>query len=153
MKAYYYLISNLKQELESIATVNTVSVGTLRDVDLLKKTIYPLVHIIVNSVSYGTRVSTYNVTFVAADIVDINKDTPEDTFQLNDNEHDVLNSMDVVINRLVQSMIRGNLYDLQIMINEDDNPTAEPFTERFENYLTGWGITVDIQVPNEMSIC
>lgn len=153
MKAYYYLISNLKQELESIATVNTVSVGSLDDVDLLKKTIYPLVHIIVNTVSYGVRVNSYNVTIVAMDVVDINKDTPEDTFDTNDNEHDVLNSMDIVINRLVQSMIRGNLYDRQIMIDEDDNPSAEPFTERFENYLAGWGITVDVQVPNDMSIC
>lgn len=153
MKAYYYLISNLKSELESIATVNTVSVGAIDDVDLLKKTIYPLVHIIVNSVRYGSRVNVYNVTIMAADVVDINKDTPENTFESNDNEHDVLNSMDIVLNRLVQSMIRGDLYDREIIINEDDSPEAEPFTERFENYLAGWGISVDIQVPNEMSIC
>jgi hypothetical protein len=29
----------------------------------------------------------------------------------------------------------------------------EPFTERFENYMAGWTMTLDIVTPNEMTIC
>jgi hypothetical protein len=35
----------------------------------------------------------------------------------------------------------------------DGNPTFEPFTERFENYLAGWACTFDLLVPNDMTKC
>jgi hypothetical protein len=35
----------------------------------------------------------------------------------------------------------------------DGDPTIEPFTERFENYLAGWTVTFDILVPNDMTVC
>jgi hypothetical protein len=35
----------------------------------------------------------------------------------------------------------------------DGNASCEPFAERFENYLAGWTMTLDILVPNSMTIC
>jgi hypothetical protein len=35
----------------------------------------------------------------------------------------------------------------------DGNPTFEPFTERFENYLSGWALSFDLLLPNDMTKC
>jgi hypothetical protein len=47
---------------------------------------------------------------------------------------------------------RGTLYTDKFEIEGDI--ICEPFTERFENLLTGWNLTFDMIVPNtEISIC
>ena len=33
------------------------------------------------------------------------------------------------------------------------NPTAEPFTERFENDLAGWSLSFSVLFANDMTIC
>ena len=60
-------------------------------------------------------------------------------------------SLLAVLNRAYQQMLHGNLWDSLFVIEE--NPSLEPFTERFENLLAGWTMTFDVLVPNEMSIC
>jgi hypothetical protein len=56
-----------------------------------------------------------------------------------------------VLNRFVELLRRGDLYDGELVL--DGIPIAEPFTERFENLLAGWSLTLDILVPNDMTIC
>jgi hypothetical protein len=46
---------------------------------------------------------------------------------------------------------RGDLYSDAYQV--DGTPTCEPFTERMENNLTGWTLTCDILIPNDMTIC
>jgi hypothetical protein len=93
----------------------------------------------------------FNITVIAMDIVDISKSKTVDVFRGNDNELDVLNTQLEVLNRFVELLRRGDLYDGELVL--DGIPTAEPFTERFENLLAGWSLTLDILVPNDMTIC
>ena len=151
MVGFYTIIDKLKTELNSSPFVNSVTEGSIFNVDLAKQTIFPLSHIMVNSASFEENVMRFNVSIIAMDIVDISKDETTDVFTGNDNEQDVLNTQLAVLQRVYEVMRRGTLYTELFQV--DGSPNCEPFTERFENLLAGWTMTFDVLVPNEMSIC
>jgi hypothetical protein len=150
MKAYTYLLEELKAEIETIPMVTTVTQGGLDDIDNYKQTLFPLVHIIVNSVTASSNTFTFNVSIISMDVVDIAKDETINIFYGNDNEIDVLNTTMVILTRIIEVLIRGELSRKMEIVG---TPNMQPFTERFENYLAGWTATMDIIVPNDMSIC
>jgi hypothetical protein len=150
MKAYTYLIDTLRTAFEDIELVTSVTTGSIDDIDNYKQTLFPLVHIIVNSMSPESNILRFNVTIMAMDVVDISKSETTDKFKGNDNEQEVLNTTGIILIRISELLRRGYLNDLMEI---DGNGTCEPFTERFENYLAGWAMTLDIILPNEMSIC
>jgi hypothetical protein len=150
MKAYTYLLEELKAEIETIPMVTTVTQGGLDDIDNYKQTLFPLVHVIVNSVTASSNTFTFNVSIISMDVVDIAKDETTNIFYGNDNEIDVLNTTMVILTRIIEVLIRGELSRKMEIVG---TPSMQPFTERFENYLAGWTATMDIIVPNDMSIC
>jgi hypothetical protein len=151
MTGYYNLLDKLKTHFDADVIVNTVTQGDIFDVDLSKQTIFPLVHIMVNSCSLDESTATWNVSLIAMDVVDISKDATTDLFLGNDNEIDVLNTQHAVLNRAYQLIKHGSLaYDLFMV---EGTASLEPFTERFENYMAGWTMTFDVVTPNEMTIC
>jgi hypothetical protein len=151
MTGYYNLLDKLKTHFDSDAIVNTITQGDIFKVDLAKQTIFPLIHIMVNSCTIDEQTTTWNVSLIAMDVVDLSKTLTTDVFLGNDNEIDVLNTQHAVLNRVYDIMKRGSLmYDL---FQVEGTATLEPFTERFENYLAGWTMTLDIVTPNEMTIC
>jgi hypothetical protein len=151
MKGFYNLIDTIKAELDSIPFVNTVTQGDIYEVDLAKQTIFPLSHIMVNGANFEDKVIRFNVSILAMDIVDINKEDSPTVYVGNDNVQDVLNQQLIVCQRVFESAKRGDLYS--DLYQTDGAATCEPFTERFENFLAGWTMTFDILVPNEMSVC
>lgn len=148
---YFDIIDKLKAHFENDELITTVSQGDIFDIDLNKQTIFPLLHIIVNTASFEENVIRYNISLLAMDIVDISKQETTDRFTGNDNELYVLNTMLAVLNRCYELLRRGTLYTDKFQV--DGNPTCEPFTERMENNLSGWTMTVDILIPNDMTIC
>jgi hypothetical protein len=151
MVGYYSILENIRAELDTMPFVNTITEGSIFDVDLNKQTIFPLCHLMVNNATIEEHVVRYNMSVIAMDVVDVSKDETTNVFRGNDNEQDVLNTTFAVLQRLASSMLNGNLSDLGYEI--ETAPTCEPFTERFENLLAGWTMTFDLVVPNEMSIC
>ena len=151
MTEFYDITTDLKNALNASPFVNTVTTGGLEDVDLNKKTIFPLSHIIINSAVPKSQTVSFNISIIAMDIVDESKDSTTDIFVGNDNEQDVLNTQFQVLNRIYQQMLHGQLFSELIQIIGD--PTCEPFTDRFENKLAGWTMTFDVEIPNEMTIC
>lgn len=151
MKGFYDITEALRYHFESDAIVNSVTEGDIFEVDLNKQTIFPLVHVMINNASFETNVVRFNVSLIAMDIVDISKKATTDIFRSNSNEQDVLNTQLEVLNRAYAMMLHGNLWDDGFVV--DGNPTCEPFTERFENYLAGWTMTFDVLIPNEVTIC
>lgn len=151
MIGFYTAIDKLKTHFDGDALVNSVSEGDIFQVDLAKQTIFPLVHIMVNSCSFETNVLRFNISLIAMDLVDISKNENTNVYLGNDNTQDALNSTLAILNRAYDIMLHGSLaYDL---FQIDGNPNCEPFTERFENLLSGWTMTFDVLVPNEMTIC
>jgi len=151
MKGFYNVTDKLKEALLAEPFVNTVTFGSLDDVDLNKQTIFPLSHIIVNNTTVGTKTLTFNISILSMDIVDISKDEVEDIFVGNDNEQDVLNTQLALQTRVLNTLQRGDLYTDLYQIEGDVN--CEPFVDRFENKLAGWAATFDVVVQNDMTIC
>jgi len=151
MTGYYNLLDKLKTHFDADAIVNTVTQGDIFKVDLSKQTIFPLLHIMVNNCTISGTTTSWNVSLIAMDVVDLSKSETTNIFLGNDNEIDVLNTQQAVLNRAFEIMKRGSLmYDL---FQIEGTANLEPFTERFENYMAGWTMTFDVVTPNEMTIC
>ncbi len=151
MKGFYNVTKELKTALAAEPFVNTVTFGSLDDVDLNKQTIFPLSHIIVNNTTVGTKTLTFNISILSMDIVDISKEATTDIFVGNDNEQDVLNTQLGLLTRIINILQRGDLYTELYQVQGD--VSCEPFVDRFENKLAGWTATFDVVVQNDMTIC
>ena len=110
MSTFYEITQVIKNQLKEDIFVNTVTIGDIFKVDLNKQTIFPLSHIIVNSVSYQGPVLNYNISILSMDIVDESKQETTDIFIGNDNEQDVLNTQLAVANRFLEVLNRGAFY-------------------------------------------
>lgn len=151
MKGFYNITEKLRGHFEADPITNTITEGSIFDVDLNKQTIFPLVHLMVNSATFEVNVVRFNVSLIAMDIVDVSKDEVTDIFRGNNNEQDILNTQLEVLNRAYALLLHGDLWDDKFVV--DGNPNCEPFTERFENLLAGWTMTLDILIPNEVTVC
>lgn len=151
MNGFYYVIDKLRDYIKETGFVNTVTTGDIFEIDLVKQTIYPLSHIIVNNASPKEFVSNYNISILFMDIVDVSKESKVDIFEGNDNTLDVLNDQLAIAQRLVSSLKRGDLFSNLVQVEGD--PLCEPFTDRFQNKVAGWTLTFDVVVPNDMTIC
>ena len=151
IRGYYQLTSTIEEQLRSTEFTNTVSIGDISKVNLNKQDIFPLAHMIVNSVSAEEQVLRFNISILACDIVDQSKDITTDRFTGNDNEQDILNTQLLVLNKLIQKLRMGSLHTDMYQLN--GNPSLDPFYDRFENQLAGWSATMDIQIYNDINIC
>ena len=152
MTHVYNILDTLKDELLSNPSVTTVTYGDIADVDLDKTTMFPLSHILMDSVVYKERTVVFSIKLLCADIVDYNNEKSDfDLFYGNDNLHDVLNTQFEVINNLIMKLMRGDLFELNYQVTTQ--PSAQPFKERFSNQLAGWSVDISIEIPNGASIC
>tara|TARA_R110000764_G_scaffold78312_1_gene156284 strand:+ start:708 stop:1163 length:456 start_codon:yes stop_codon:yes gene_type:complete len=151
MKGFYQVTETIKNQLLADVNVNTVTTGDITRVDLSKQTIFPLSHLIVNSVTNEDNVLRFSLSVLAMDIVDISKEEVVDIFRGNNNEQDVLNTQLAVLNKLVQVLRGGTLF--QDLYQLDGSPSFEPFYDRFENEMAGWALTFDVIINNDITIC
>lgn len=151
MNGFYRLTDKIRETLQADVNVNTVTYGDITEVDLDKQTIFPLSHIIVNSVTSNDTVLTFNISVLAMDIVDVSKEEVTNIFVGNNNEQDVLNTQLAVLNKLIQKLRIGNLYVDKYQVLDD--VTIEPFRDRFENQIAGWTATMDIIIENDVNVC
>lgn len=151
IRGFYLLSETIKEELLKDKNINTVTTGDITNVNLNKQDIFPLGHIIINTVTDEENVLRFSITVLAADIVDQSKDETVDIFKGNTNEQDILNTQLAVINRLIQRLRKGQLYT--DMYQLDGTPVCEPFYDRFENQLAGWTATMDVLIYNDIYIC
>ena len=151
VRGFYLITKTIKDNLLNDENVNTVTTGDITKIDLAKQTIFPLSHIIVNSVSQEPQVLRFNISVICMDIVDQSKDEVTDIFFGNNNEHDILNTQLVVVNKLIELLRSGTLYTNQYQL--DGVVSCEPFFDRFENEVAVWVATMDILIGNDINIC
>lgn len=147
---YYELLETIKDQFIADPFTNTVTEGDIFEVDLKKQTIFPLSHIIVNNATTSTGVIQFNITVLCMDVVDKTNDEESDNFRGNDNEPDVMNTQLAVCMRAMEVFKRGDSTRTFELVGD---PTYEPFRERFENFLAGWAVTFNVQIPNDMTVC
>ena len=151
IRGFYQVTETIKTSLLSDPNVNTVTTGDITEIDLSKQTIFPLAHIIVNTVTTQEQVLNSNITIMAMDVVNENKEDTTDIFTGNNNEQDVLNTQLGVLNKIINLLRRGSLYTTKYQL--DGDPTCEPFYERFDNRMAGWAATMNIFIDNDLSNC
>ena len=151
VRGYYQITDTIKTNLLADENVNTVTTGDIFDIDLAKQTIFPLAHIIVNSVTIQEAVLNFNISVMCMDIVDVSKDETTDIFVGNNNEQDILNTQLAVANKLVGLLSKGTLYQNKYQL--DGDASREFFYERFENQLAGVACTFNVLISNDINVC
>lgn len=147
---YFDLIDRLKNHLDNDPIINTVSKGDIFKVDLSKNSIFPIAHMLINNVSFEGSVTRYSVSIICMDLVDFSKEEG-DAYEGNNNESFVLNTQLEVLSRLSEMLRRGEL--MSDGFHLDGNPTCEPFTDRFENVVAGWTLSMDVLTFNQTTTC
>ena len=155
IRGFYQVTKTLEDQLLLDVNCKTVTTGDISNVNLEKQDIFPLSHILINSVTQsdnnGSATYTFNVSILSMDIVDQRKEPTTDLFRGNDNTQDILNTQMSVSNKLIQIMRGGTLF--QDMYQVQGDATFEFFTERFENELAGVTATFNITIYNDIWIC
>ena len=151
MNSYFKIIDDVKTALIAEPFINNVSTGDFYDVDLKKITIFPLAHIIVDTIDIDTNVITMTVNILLMDIVDFNKEDSTDEIRGNNNELDVINNMMNVAARLQALLKRSSTYRETYELTSSFN--CSPFEERFENNLAGLALDFTIRMENSMTSC
>lgn len=151
IRGFYQITQTIKEELLKDVNINTVTTGDITDVNLNKQDIFPLGHIIINSVIDEENVLRFNMSILACDIVNQSKELTVDRFTGNNDVQDILNTQLGVLNKLTQRLRKGNLYT--DMYQLENSPSLEPFYDRFENQLAGWTITMEVLIYNDIYIC
>ena len=121
--------------------------GFLDEVDINKLGAedYPILYAEPGSATIDQGSLTYSFNIYVLDMLQEDSDNRNDTFSEN------LQILQDVINEFKQ-----NLYSTSWVANEivlDIPITAEPFTARFDNVLTGWNATLNIEVNNTNNLC
>ena len=151
VRGFYQLTETIKNALLDNIDVNTVTTGNLSNVNLQKQDIFPLSHIIINSVTTSENTLSFSISVLAMDIVSRRKDETTDIFEGNNNEQDILNTQLSVLNKLIMQLRKGTLHkDLYQLVGD---PSCTPFYDRFENELAGWTADIDLVIYNDISIC
>ena len=162
-KTYNNVINTLKNIGDQHNQIATVTTGDIFDINLEKMEKFALMHINPVNVTTGDFGLTYNFQIFIADLVSEKADWTEATIQSANNlsnEQEVLSeclqiSVDII------SMLRHSLQQSINGVNDVNYPlyfaegqqTLEPFTERFDNLLTGWVFSIGVLVANDFDAC
>jgi hypothetical protein len=159
IRGFYQVTETIKDQLLSDRNISTVTTGDISDINLRKQDIFPLAHILINNVTIQEQVLRFNITVLTMDIVNRSKAQVTDLFTGDNNDQDILNTQLAVINKLIQVLKRGGLYDGSSSVAQNNayqlegDPSCEPFYDRFDNELAGWSCNMDILIYNDITIC
>jgi len=126
--------------------VNTFTQGDVFEVDL-KEITYPLAHLSYNTANFDTGTLTYSFQLIVMDLV--SKDERNEDQVLSD----TLNTIGDIISTLRNSDANSIIEDYRNTFRLQDSISCEPFTERFDNEVTGWAADFTVQVEFDASAC
>jgi hypothetical protein len=161
-KTYNNAIDTLKQLGIEHKQIETTTTGDIYDIDLTKNTLFPLFHINPTNVQTGDATLTYNFQLFIMDLVSQKKDWKESTIQSADNlsnEQEVLSSCLQICVDIIGMMRHSKWQGAGALdINDpvyftEGQYSIEPFTERFDNTVTGWVFSIGIVVQNDFQTC
>ena len=161
-KTYNNAINTLKELGGQHLQIASTTTGDIYDIDLEKNTLFPLLHINPVNVSTGQSQLIYNFQLFIMDAVSQKENWTEANLQSANNlsnEQEVLsNCLQICVD--IIGMMRHSKWQGagELDIDEpvyftDGEFTIEPFTERFDNVLTGWVFSIGIVVQNDFQTC
>tara|TARA_R110000824_G_scaffold140609_1_gene306714 strand:+ start:94 stop:627 length:534 start_codon:yes stop_codon:yes gene_type:complete len=162
-KTYNNVINTLKNIGENHKQIETVTTGDIFDINLEKMEKFALMHINPVSVNTADFGLTYNFQIFIADLVSEKADWTNANIQSANNlsnEQEVLSEcLQIAVD--IISMLRHSTMQSEQGVDDINAPvyfaegqqTLEPFTERFDNLLTGWVFSLDVLVANDFQSC
>ena len=144
-KTYNNVIDTLACISQAHGFVHTVSTGDIENIDTSGIVKYPLVHIVPTSVSADTGALTFNFNILAMDLVQNDES----------NEQEVLSDTLIILTDILAEFKNGKklVDNLGDYMQEDNEFSLEPFTERFDNVVSGWNCTYSITLPHNYGAC
>ena len=140
-KSYNNVIDTLKCVGEKHRQIQSVTSGDIWEIDLEKNTL---------NVTVSLHQRSFSFQLFVMDLVEADES----------NEQEVLSDCLEIMNDIIALYKHGEiLYHYDDQPGEearyfiDDNFTIEPFTERFDNSVTGWVMSFEITVENELNTC
>ena len=149
-KTYSNVIDTLKCIGELHKQIQTTTTGDIWEIDLEKNTKFPLYHINPTNVEISLSQKTFNFQVFIMDIVEAD----------NSNEQEVLNdtlqiTTDIIAllkhSELLQTASASHGEEPRYYVGDDF--TCEPFTETYDNTLTGWVMKLPIVIESVLESC
>ena len=145
--------------LETIADkhleINSFHSGMLDEVDINKlgATDYVILYAEPGSATINQGVLTYSFTVYVMDMVndEVGDEPNKQRIGRVDAYSETLNILQDVIAEFKHSLTTQSCVDDEVVLQLPI--TAEPFTARFNNLLTGWSATINIDVNNKNNLC
>ncbi len=130
--------------------IKTTTTGDIWDIDLEKNTLYPLFHITPVDVDITLSEKQFNFQLFVMDLVE-----PDLS-----NEQHVLSDTLQIITDIIALYKHGELLQTAIVAHGeesryfvDDEFKCEPFTERFDQNVTGWVVDFSIIIESVLDSC
>lgn len=146
-------LNQIISKLETIATnhsqINHFGYGDLWEI--LEKNSdtpinYALMWVVIGNATKGSKDLSLSFTIIVADLVD--KDEA--------NELEVLSDTLLICNDIiaeVKALADTASEDIYFDSNEDGTINLTPFTERFDDELSGWSFDINIRIPYANNAC
>jgi len=149
-KTYNNVIDTLAQLGTNHYQIKTVSKGDIWELDLNKNTMFPVMHINFINVEASKSQMIYNFQVFVMDLVEEDES----------NEQDVLSDTLQICTDIIATFKSGeSLYLYNTTHGEearyfvDDDFTLDPFTERFDNSVTGFVFNLPIIIEQPYDSC
>ena len=146
---YLETIADKHYEIESFHS------GMMDEVDINKlgATDYVILYAEPGGVTINTGVLTYNFTIYVMDMInDEVGDSPnKQRVGRVDAYSETLNILQDVVSEFKHSLTTQSWVDGEVVLQLPI--TADPFTARFNNLLTGWSATISVDVNNKNNLC
>ena len=135
--------------------INSFHSGQLDEVDINKlgASDYIILYAEPGSATINQGVMTYSFTVYVMDMInDAVGDAPNKQREGRvDTYSETLNTLQDVIAEFKHSLATASWVDGEVVLQLP--LTAEPFTARFNNLLTGWSATINVDVNNKNNLC
>ena len=146
---YLETIADKHYEIESFHS------GMMDEVDINKlgATDYVILYAEPGNVVINQGVLTYNFTIFVMDMIndEVGDDPNKQRVGRVDGYSETLNILQDVVAEFKHSLTTQSWVDDEVVLQLPI--TAEPFTARFNNLLTGWSATINIDVNNKNNLC
>jgi hypothetical protein len=146
---YLETIADKHYEIESFHS------GMMDEVDINKlgATDYVILYAEPGNVVINQGVLTYNFTIFVMDMIndEVGDEPNKQRIGRVDGYSETLNILQDVVAEFKHSLTTQSWVDGEVVLQLPI--TAEPFTARFNNLLTGWSATISVDVNNKNNLC
>ena len=147
MKTFKSIVDQFEAICNAHKELNSFTFGDIFEVDLSNEMDFAKAHLIEQPATINNRDFVFTFDLLIMDLVAADSS----------NEKDVLNTTFLIMSDIYREIKNGLGKTTPVIDSRQyfisDNITCEPFTDRFENLLSGWKATISITVPSHNNAC